>query len=152
MRRLAELFESREVAKTYLAFVAGLPAADALDIDAPLDDLRSPSSGVQEARTRVRVLERGASAAFVECHPETGRKHQLRRHLALRGTPILGDSLYGDAHSAECSRDLGVTRLCLHASHLRLPHPHDGRVMEISAPLPDDLIAVLGRLRPSPSP
>ena len=65
---------------------------------------------------------------FVRAMPLTGRTHQIRVHLASRGLPVLGDSLYG---KKDCSR------LMLHAESLTFLHPVSGKQMTVKAPLPD---------------
>ncbi|HEX9187118.1 MAG TPA: RluA family pseudouridine synthase [Vicinamibacteria bacterium] len=152
---LARAFEGRQVEKTYLALTARplrLPPRR-LRIDAPLAtsgageaDARGPRGRVtvggpraKPARTDVVVREVLASALLVEARPRTGRKHQVRAHLAHAGLPVLGDPLYGDGR--------GPARLMLHASRLSLPHPVTGRPLVIESPLPPDFEAALARAR-----
>jgi len=71
--------------------------------------------------TRYRVLEKDDARSRLELEPVTGRSHQLRLHLSSIGHPILGDALYGDAHSAP--------RLLLHACRLRFAHPLTGEAL-----------------------
>jgi 23S rRNA-/tRNA-specific pseudouridylate synthase len=70
----------------------------------------------------------------------TGRKHQVRAHLAHAGMPILGDPVYGSAGGR-------APRLMLHARRLALPHPLTREPLVIASPLPADFAAVLERLR-----
>jgi len=134
---LGRAFESRQVAKRYLAVViGGLPAA-AGTIHLPLadDPDRPPAKRVdpvlgRRATTRWRVVATShagdVTRTLVELEPVTGRSHQLRAHLAWLGCPISGDPLYG-------RRD-GAGRLALHAATLEFPHPDDGRVLRLAAP------------------
>jgi 23S rRNA pseudouridine1911/1915/1917 synthase len=92
--------------------------------------------GARWSRTRFVVLSRSDGRALVEAHPETGRTHQLRIHLAAHGTPIAGDDLYGEGHAP------GADRLLLHATSLRLARP-DGSTLHLEAPLPADIAAAL---------
>ena len=80
--------------------------------------------------------------ALIEAKPETGRMHQIRRHLNGIAHPILGDGKHGDYRHNHYLRDhLSITRLLLHAHHLTLPHHSD--MLTITAPLPDDFRAAL---------
>ena len=73
-------------------------------------------------------------------HPETGRTHQIRVHLAALGHPIVGDRVYGRGHD---SRALGMTRQALHAEAIRFRHPITERSTRIAAPLAADFAAAL---------
>jgi RluA family pseudouridine synthase len=84
-----------------------------------------------------RVLERGL---LVEARPLTGRKHQIRVHLAEAGLPIVGDLTYG------APRDSPAERPMLHAARLALRHPLSGAPLVIESPLPSDFRAALSRL------
>jgi RluA family pseudouridine synthase len=109
------------------------------DCDAPLLEMHSGTSKVapgnphsRDARTHFRRLEPAvaiAGTSLVEATLETGRHHQIRVHTAHRGHAVLGDRRYGSEDGAE--------RLHLHAAHLRLTHPQDGRVIEVAAVLPE---------------
>lgn len=134
---LGRAFESRQVAKRYLAVVTGGPPTTAGTIHLPLADNphRPPAKRVdpilgRRATTRWRVVatRRAGDAVrtLVELEPVTGRSHQLRAHLAWLGCPISGDPLYGP-HG-------GAGRLALHAATLEFPHPNDGRVLRLAAP------------------
>ena len=96
------------------------------------------------AVTHYRVLSSVEAATLLEVRLETGRTHQIRVHLSHLGNPVLGDRVYGGA--SELARSLGLTRPFLHAVGLAFPHPDDGRAMEVEAPLPPDLAAVLTRV------
>jgi tRNA pseudouridine32 synthase/23S rRNA pseudouridine746 synthase len=132
-RWLAQLFEARQVHKTYLAQLASLPEADTGEVDAPLAKISSAEAGWRmvvdpaqgkTALTRWRVLDR--HAGLVALMPATGRTHQLRVHATLIGGAIRGDPVYG-------ASDGGGMRL--HAHGLILPQA--GGVGErIVAPVP----------------
>lgn len=134
-RHLGLQFERRKLAKTYIAIVSGVIAADDGEIDLPLiaDWPNRPLQKVchetgKPALTRWRVLERTGGATRVQLEPHTGRSHQLRVHMRELGHSILGDPLYGDAESAP--------RLMLHAHTLELHHPADGVRLKLEAPVP----------------
>jgi 23S rRNA pseudouridine1911/1915/1917 synthase len=148
--RLSAAFHAREVAKEYRAIVFGDPAHEEDRIDLPLGrDLVHPTriavrfDGGRDAQTVVSVVERFGAAAHLLCRPLTGRTHQIRVHLASRGHPILGDSLY----AARRQPPVPVPRLMLHAFRLTFPHPLSGEDIEVEAPLPADFRAVLAALR-----
>ena len=148
--KLARAFSGRQVEKTYVALTAR-PATLArrrLRVSVPIS---APGSGgssrvtvggqsAKEAETDVAVREVMADALLVEARPLTGRKHQVRAHLAHAGMPILGDRVYGDAGAR-------APRLMLHARRLALSHPLTGQPLVIESPLPADFEAVLARLR-----
>jgi tRNA pseudouridine32 synthase/23S rRNA pseudouridine746 synthase len=129
-RALGRLFETRQVAKRYVAVVAGRiePAATedgwgCIDLPLAADWPNRPRQQVDQARgkpsrTRWRVLRHEDDATRLELEPVTGRSHQLRVHLQAVGHPILGDLLYGPPPVQG-----RAPRLLLHASELRLTHP-----------------------------
>jgi 23S rRNA pseudouridine1911/1915/1917 synthase len=129
----SRLFESRNMDKTYLAAVAGVPKARewtcALKIgDDPMQRGRmrvDPRHG-KPAETRFRVLAANPKGALIEARPLTGRTHQIRVHLAAGGLPVAGDELYGPQRSAG--------PLALRAVGLRYTDPFTRRRVEIVAP------------------
>jgi 23S rRNA pseudouridine1911/1915/1917 synthase len=145
---LHRAFAGRDAKKTYLAITArpaALPSGE-LRVDTPIAaggppnrPVRVGGEGARPALTDVAVREVMADALLVEARPRTGRRHQVRVHLALAGFPILGDSLYGRGRAAP--------RPMLHAARLALAHPVSGRPLVIVCPLPDDFARLLGRLR-----
>ena len=147
--QLGRTFESGQgLQKTYHAVVRGWPA-DAGLIDHPLrrlpDDMRTEREEVQEAQTRFATLERYAlpipqgnfpstRCALVELQPLTGRRHQLRRHLKHIANPIIGDATHGKGPlNRAVAEFLGLQRLWLHASALRLVHPVTAQPLTVLA-------------------
>jgi len=163
MHHVARQFAARTVRKTYLAITHGVPRPGAGGIELPIgrdpvDRRRMQARAGQrrEARTRYTVL-RGFGgtrriAALVEVAPETGRTHQVRVHLASLGHPLVGDRVYGggDARrgtpAAARAALESFPRQALHAARLRFRHPQDGRWIEVAAPLPADMLALLAAL------
>jgi RluA family pseudouridine synthase len=133
---LARAFEERRVEKTYVALVerpAVVPAGPIV--------VRSPvGPSRRHAETEVVVREVLAGALLVEARPRTGRRHQIRVHLAQQGMPVLGDAVYGDAGER-------APRLMLHACRLALAHPLTGEPLVIESPLPGDFASRLDHLR-----
>ena len=141
---LRDAFSGRQVDKRYLAVVTG-PVADEGEIDLPLRhraDHVEPalSGGGREALTDFRVLARAGDAALLEVRIHTGVLHQIRAHLAAIGAPVLGDLAYGGRPHP------GLDRFFLHAARLGFVHPATGTRLELSAPLPPELRAVLALL------
>ncbi len=147
-RALSRSFERHDARKDYLAFVRGW-APWQCDVDHALrPDDAPPDAPVQEARTQLRCLARleiaGASdprfgttrAALVHAAPQTGRRHQIRRHLKHVAHPILGDATHGKGPlNRWWAERLGLRRLWLHAWKLSIPHPASGDWMELHSGL-----------------
>ncbi|HEU4672545.1 MAG TPA: RluA family pseudouridine synthase [Candidatus Limnocylindrales bacterium] len=143
--------KARRVKKTYLALVAGSPAASVGRIEAPLG--RDPRNRqriavVPDGRAAVtgyRVRERFDRWSLLELDLITGRTHQIRVHLAAIGHPVAGDPIYGTGTSRRGPD--GLERLFLHAWRLEFTSPADGRLVRVESPLPEELEAVLATLR-----
>jgi 23S rRNA pseudouridine955/2504/2580 synthase len=172
MVRLTEIFtDGEEVQKTYLALVKGKMPREAGTIDLPLSEHEQTSRskaarGVnfQEALTRWKVVSSGKEASLLSVRIETGRTHQIRRHLEAVGHPVAGDRRYGDFAWNRIARSRwGLRLMGLHAWKLTLPHPMTGAPLRLEAPLPEELVEVLSRanltappgavsVRPAPRP
>jgi tRNA pseudouridine65 synthase len=146
---LAAQFAGQQVRKTYLAVVRGWPAACGL-IEHPLEavqDAYAPAAdtGPKPCRTEYRVIATAELAlrvdryptsryALVELEPDTGRRHQLRRHLAHASHPIIGDSTYGKGrHNRLFANTYGVRRLLLACVRLEFAHPVTGERLRVEA-------------------
>lgn len=161
-RRLKSDFAERRVQKTYHALVHGVVGPDHQVIDAPMClhggeigvkmVVRPVTRGGMPSVTRVDVIERLDGYTLVAAHPETGRQHQIRVHLAHVGHPLVGDKLYahGDEMFLAClegppdeamMRKLLLDRQALHAAEVTLTHPITKEPLTVSAPLPADLAA-----------
>jgi 23S rRNA pseudouridine955/2504/2580 synthase len=152
MVRLGELFtEGDEVRKTYLALAKGKMPRPAGVVDVPLSEHEQTARsrdrrGVnfQEAITRWQSLAANRDASLLSIRIETGRTHQIRRHLAAVGHPVAGDRRYGDfAFNRTARARWGLDRMFLHAWRLEIPHPVTGAPLRIAAPLPAGLLQVL---------
>lgn len=143
---LCKSFEQGRVEKRYLALVRGSAPEDGL-VDHPIP--KSEDGPRVPARTRFRLVARSPvdRCSLVEAMPETGRLHQIRRHLRHVNHPLVGDVTYG---SGVINRHYRATydlyRLALHASHLAFDHPFTGARIAITAPIPDDLGSALTKL------
>ncbi|MEZ4677223.1 MAG: RluA family pseudouridine synthase [Caldilineaceae bacterium] len=138
-RYLDRAFKAGLVKKTYVAVVATPNQLESEGtITARLDQhprrrdmMAVVTRGGKHAVTDYRIIATGPDKhqQLVELHPQTGRTHQLRVHLAHRHAPILGDRLYGDEASAD--------RLLLHAAQLVLPALDGYPVRTYAAPMPE---------------
>lgn len=146
-RELQRAFSSQRVEKRYLALLEGELERERVSVEAPLKKVRDASgqhrvveaADGQHALTHFRVLERLPGYTCVEAVIETGRMHQIRAHANIIGHPLAGDERYNPRSAPD-----GLRRLFLHAHYLALDWPA-GR--EFHAPLPEELAAVLERLR-----
>ena len=153
--RLVELLAERAVGREYLAICYGVLSGGAT-IDQPIG--RHPRQRIKmtvrgdgrEAVTHYRVEKRFRANTLLRVQLETGRTHQIRVHLAHAGWPIVGDPLYGgrrrfprDSSAALIGALTEFKRQALHAAKLTLEHPHQGKALEFSAPLPADMRRLL---------
>jgi 23S rRNA (uracil1939-C5)-methyltransferase len=98
------------------------------------------------ARTRYRRLAVASGHSVVRVIPEQGRTHQIRRHLAAIGHPVLGDDRYGHMPTNRFFEEKnGLDRAFLHCVRIELDHPRTNARLMVEAPLPGDLRAVLER-------
>lgn len=124
------VFKTRRVSKQYQAIVFGRFDRSASTIDQDLDGERAVSHIQREACSK--------DASFLKVKIETGRTHQIRRHLAAIRHPVLGDREHGMKFARD-PRLLTIPRQMLHASELELPHPMlPGKTIKAHSPLPAD--------------
>lgn len=157
-------FEDRVVQKTYLAVVHGCPEPREGRVEFGIGpdhrsrvrlklEARRDGSG-QHARTDYRVVRANDEFALVELRPKTGRTHQIRVHMSAVGCPLVGDKIYGvdegiflehlDGDLSAVSRQrLVLDRHALHSAKLRFWHPFLDRDLELEAPLPADMAALV---------
>jgi 23S rRNA (uracil1939-C5)-methyltransferase len=127
--------------KIYLCGVRGVtPSKGAIT-----RDLREDGR-MHSARTRYRRLAVASGHSVLRVVPEQGRTHQIRRHLAAIGHPILGDERYGHAPTNRFFEEKNaLDRTFLHCVRLEFTHPHTQQRLIVEAPVPGDLRAVLER-------
>ena len=149
--KMSQLFRDRTVEKTYLAVVRGYTDLEGI-VARPLRESRERE--YQAASTRYRRLVTvqldipvgpypTARYSLVEIKPETGRRHQIRKHFNFISHPIVGDTTYGDNEHNHLFRDhFQVVRLMLMATRLAFVHPYTGEHMTVEAPLAPEVIAL----------
>jgi 23S rRNA pseudouridine1911/1915/1917 synthase len=156
---LSALFATHDIERTYIALTRGAPSPEKGRIQTLIG--RSPhdrkkmavlKGGGREAVTDY-VVQRtfgqpakasGAPmAARVACTLHTGRTHQIRVHMASKGSPLLGDPVYGSGSPATPVRaaiaEAGLTRQALHAAVLGFVHPVTGEALRFETPPPEDM-------------
>lgn len=155
---LKDQLKARGMHRVYTAVVEGAPADAGGTIQSFLleDDFgrvrsvggpsgRPPPGEAEPARlavTHYRLRESGRGRSLLTIRLETGRKHQIRVHLAERGMPIVGDRLYGRA-------DDPIGRLALHATELGFVHPGTGAPVRLLSPAPPSFWKAVGAQPPA---
>ncbi len=142
-RSLQETWDS--AVKHYLAVVEGKMTPAHGKLSSHLDESQPhkvfstrPSASTRLAVTRFEVIAETDERSLVELTLETGRRHQIRVHLADEGHPVVGDAKYGAATDP-------AKRLALHSSGLAFAHPRSRESMSFESPLPAELARLVGR-------
>ncbi len=166
-RDLGMLFEQRKVFKEYIAITDGVIDRDSDYIEGkiahhPIDRVKmtvtddEEDDDAKDACSYYEVMERFKGYSFVRVQPRTGRTHQIRVHLASIGHPVLADKVYSGRDSIHLHNFTNISpeddkplllRQALHAYRLRFKHPRTGQMLEIKAPLPQDIQQTLDALR-----
>jgi len=154
-RRLVQLFEQRQVQKRYLAVVRGYTAeSDVIDYPLREEAHKAPQAAVTGYRRLATVelpiaVGRYASARYslLEVRPETGRMHQIRKHMKHIFHPIVGDTTHGDGRHNQLFRDrFGICRLLLMAAELNFVHPYSGVALSVGTRPDTELAGLFERL------
>jgi 23S rRNA pseudouridine1911/1915/1917 synthase len=142
--RLQDQFKDHSAGRKYVAVVEGrlketaFTARSYLAENAAYRVYSTPNRKTgRVAVTHGRVLKQASKASLVELRLETGRKHQIRVHLAERGHPIAGDKIYGRGFNP-------IHRLALHAVQLDFTHPVSGERLTLYSPHPKSFETMLG--------
>jgi len=134
--RLQDQFKDHSAGRQYIAVVHGRVHQDSLTIRSNLAEnvvhrvysTKNAKHG-KPAVTHLRVLKRHPKTTLVAVRLETGRKHQIRVHLAEQGHPIVGDSTYGSTTNP-------IRRMALHGARLEFRHPATGEPVSLQSPYP----------------
>ena len=141
---LSEQIKAHKVKKTYIALVRGVVRENEATIDMPIGRSKTDRKKMavckdgKNAVTHIKVLKRWEHYTLLQVNIETGRTHQIRVHLSYIGYPIIGDYTYSNGKN-----EFGVVGQCLHAQKLEFKHPITNKIMELEAPLPEYLHAMI---------
>jgi 23S rRNA pseudouridine1911/1915/1917 synthase len=150
-RGLAQQFKNREVKKEYLAMVYGIPSPPAGTIDVAIgrdpNDRKKISVRARHKRNAIShytIKDNYLVMALLSVKIETGRTHQIRVHLAHKGHPVVGDSVYGPGRTRnlppKVAQAVGrLNRPFLHSHRLEFLHPRTGEPLAFESPLPSEL-------------
>jgi 23S rRNA pseudouridine1911/1915/1917 synthase len=151
---LKEQFKRHQPERVYHAVVYGLPSPasgiwrDHLvwDVKALIQKETSPRDPRGKAAIgHYRVIERLAGASLIEVRLVTGKRNQIRIQARLRGHTLVGERRY--IYGPDALRPIAFPRQALHAHRLTFRHPVDNREMAFVAPMPEDMSALIARLR-----
>lgn len=148
-QQLISLFSSRQVKKNYFAICLGAPKSGEIITRIGRHPIHRKQmcvleEGGREAITRFEILATNGKLSLLSIDLVTGRTHQIRVHMKHLGTPILGDSTYGNSQQNE---RYGASRLLLHAHTVRLPHPITGEPLVLTADFPEEIKRFFDKLR-----
>lgn len=152
MASLIKQFKNRQIHKDYLVLVWGhlTPFSGTIEtrIGRSKHNRKKMSATTNTGRmsiTKYQTLNAFDDISFLRVHPETGRTHQIRVHLAHMGHPVVGDKQYGKRPRKKVA--ITTQRQMLHAERLAFNHPATGQRVEFAAPLPADMALVLKKLK-----
>ncbi len=154
---LAAQLKTHAVSRVYYAILIGNFSEDSGTVDAPIGRhptdrkkmavLKEGQGTARHAVTHFTVLARYKGFSLVRCVLETGRTHQIRVHMAYRGHPLVGDSVYGGGKTQfEAANKSLISGQCLHAKELTLTHPKTGKTMHFECELPEEMKKLIEKL------
>ena len=154
---LSAQLKTHDVSRIYYAIVIGSFSEDEGTVDAPIGRhpsdrkkmavLKEGQGTARNAVTHYKTLARYKGFSLVRCQLETGRTHQIRVHMAYKGHPLLGDSVYGGGKTQFEAANKGlISGQCLHAKELMLTHPKTGKEMHFECELPEEMKKLIEKL------
>ncbi|MBK9734993.1 MAG: RluA family pseudouridine synthase [Saprospiraceae bacterium] len=165
-RLMSKSFEARDVEKYYMAIVDGVPSPESGQINVPLTESSVTRGKMlvhprgKECVTDYKIIKNFKKYSLLYIRIFTGRTHQVRVHMQYLGNPLIVDALYGNRDAFFLSEikqkkfHLGkqqvekalLSRQPLHAEKLVITHPFTYQNIEIYAPLPKDMVAVITQM------
>ena len=148
-KKLVEMFSLRDIHKEYLAICLGNPGEGSIDLPIGRHPVQRKmmtvlQQGGKPALTHFRSLAHDEKLSLVSLIIETGRTHQIRVHMKHKGTPVLGDLVYG---VPSANTKYGTTRQLLHAHKLSFKHPINSNLLNFQAEMPEEMLRFAEKLR-----
>ncbi len=153
---LCEQLKERTLSRNYYAIVHGAMKENSGIIETEIGRHRTdrkkmwinPKRG-RQAVTEFKVVERFKGFSLCQLKLQTGRTHQIRVHLASKGFPIVGDTVYGGKKilRRKGPKETLINRQALHAYKLGFIHPINGKKLEFESLLPQDMLELLDKIR-----
>lgn len=142
-----------ESLKEYLLIVRGAPSTPhgtwTRELTPKAEGRRDPAGDPHErveAQTRFQVIQQNQWLSLLKCQLITGRQHQIRRHAALEGCCVIGDTRYGDLrHAGMIEKRYGFSGIALHSSRLEFDHLGERRIFEVDPPSEWECFALWSR-------
>lgn len=131
--KMMEEFKQRQVKKSYVAFIDGIPYKKEGVINSKIKGI--------SAETRYKIIEERIGFSIVEVKPVTGRTNQIRIHFKSIGHPILGEDRFAFRRDFK----IKAKRLMLHAKVLEFKHPVTSKMLRLESSLPQGLIDFLDK-------
>lgn len=155
LKAIQQAIQAKKVVKKYLCLVNGFWPDSVTEIKVPLlkvalksgERMVRVSDEGKKSHTTYKVIEHFPGYTLLEASPITGRTHQIRVHCQYQRCPIAGDDKYSPDDLNQAAREMGLNRLFLHASELRLAHPITGEQLVIKASLDGQLSSVVQKLK-----
>ena len=157
LKNLSDEMKVHNIVREYHALVSGGFSDDTGTVNYPIGRhptdrkkmavLKEGQGTARHAVTHFTVLARYKGFSLVRCVLETGRTHQIRVHMAYRGHPLVGDSVYGGGKTQfEAANKSLISGQCLHAKELTLTHPKTGKTMHFECELPEEMKKLIEKL------
>ncbi|MFV2056965.1 MAG: RluA family pseudouridine synthase [Thiohalomonadales bacterium] len=154
LRALHEGLRVKQWRKRYVCLVAGQFEGNKRRIDLPLikyalssgERLVKVHPDGKASSTKFSIISTQAHCSLLQADLLTGRTHQIRVHCQSMSHAIVGDNRYGDKETNQWARENGLRRMFLHAHELRIPLPGSGEMLNITAPLDQELLHFMDKI------
>lgn len=144
--KVSIIFQERQIKKRYFALVRGI-TPEKFKVDLPInrahDEIPRPSLTEFKTLGTTVIEDLDQSFSLLDCKPETGRIHQIRKHLESEGHAIMGDYLYGDIEENNTfAEHSGIKRMMLISRLLAFKHPYTDKEIRIELSCPEEFMKI----------